>query len=329
MYDLGIIKPGSTIYIPFGSYAVATGAPSATTGLATSDILVYKDGGTTQRASAAGFSVAADFDSLTGINLVTIDLADNTTAGFWAAGSRYVVVVGDITIDGQTYRFPSATFTIGVAGATLNTTIASLSSQTSFTLTVGPAEDDALNGCAVYIHDVASAVQGGYAFVSDYTGSTKTVTLAAGTTFTAAATDNISVFPPTNVHAWRGTAVVAPDTAGYPKVTLKTGTGTGEVDLSSGRVKPLDRYIQNVAVDNFPFAMILTADKTYATGKTVAVSYSHDDGTSFTSLGNATEKANGGYQIDLTNTAMNAQQVMLRMTNADCDDKLIVITTVP
>lgn len=38
----------------------------------------------------------------------------------------------------------------------------------------------------------------------------------------------------TSVVQWTGTAVATPDTAGYPKVTLKSGTGTGEVALSSG-----------------------------------------------------------------------------------------------
>lgn len=200
MIDLGIVKPGSTIYVPFASFAGSTGASAATTGLATTDILVYKDGGTTERASQSGYTLldtdGLDFDGKTGINGFSISLADNTTAGFWAAGSRYWIVVGDVTIDSQTVRFVAATFMIGLPGAVLNTTIATLSTQTSFTLTDGPAEDDALNGCIVYIHDVASAVQGGFAVVSDYTGASKTVTLVAGTTFTAAAADNIMVLPP-------------------------------------------------------------------------------------------------------------------------------------
>lgn len=39
-----------------------------------------------------------------------------------------------------------------------------------------------------------------------------------------------------DVIKWNGTAVATPDTAGYPKVTLKSGTGTGEVSLASGAV---------------------------------------------------------------------------------------------
>lgn len=39
-----------------------------------------------------------------------------------------------------------------------------------------------------------------------------------------------------NVEEWNATSVPAEDTAGYPKVTVKSGTGTGEVSLSGGHV---------------------------------------------------------------------------------------------
>lgn len=42
--------------------------------------------------------------------------------------------------------------------------------------------------------------------------------------------------PKVDVTKWNGTAVATPDTAGYPKVTIKSGTGTGEISLSSGGV---------------------------------------------------------------------------------------------
>lgn len=235
MIDLGKVRPGSTIRIPFGSYAASTGASSATTNYAAADIQVYKNGSTTQRASASGITATADFDTNTGINLITIDLSDNTTADFWNAGAEYIVVVADVTIDGQTVRFPAARFTIGIDGAQLETTIATLSSQTSFTLTTGPAEDNALSGCLAYIHDIASAVQCGYAYVSSYTGSTKTVTLAAGTTFTVAAGDNISFLPRTDVYSLAGTACTARDIGA--SVLLSAGTGTGQLDFTSGVVK--------------------------------------------------------------------------------------------
>lgn len=39
---------------------------------------------------------------------------------------------------------------------------------------------------------------------------------------------------PVSVAQWNGSNVATPDTAGYPKVTIKSGTGTGEISLSSG-----------------------------------------------------------------------------------------------
>jgi len=198
--DFGIVKPGRTLYIPFDSFAGSTGASITLSGLAVTDIEIYKDGSVTQRSSDAGYTLldtdGIDFDGLTGIHGFSINLADNTDAGFYAAGSRYFVVVSSVTVDSQTVSFVACTFSIGQPDAVLNTTIATLSTQTSFTLTVGPAEDDALNNCWLMIHDVASAVQMAIGIVSDYTGATKTVTLAAAPTFTIAATDNVAVMGP-------------------------------------------------------------------------------------------------------------------------------------
>ena len=243
MIALGTVRPGRTIYIPFETFASSTGAPITLTGLATSDIQIYKDGGTTQRASAAGITLldtdGIDFDGLTGIHGFSIDLADNTTADFYQSGSRYFVVVSDVTVDSQTMRFVAATFEIGYPDAVLNTFIATLASQTSFTLNVGPAEDDALNGMEVMIHDAASAVQWGRAIVSDYTGATKTVTLAAGTTFTVAAKDNISIMsglsplPPTV--AGRALDVSTGGEAGLDWANI--GSPTTTVGLSGTTVK--------------------------------------------------------------------------------------------
>lgn len=200
MIDFGIVKPGRTLYVPFDSFAASTGAPTTISGFAVGDIKIYKDGGTTERASTSGFTLldtdGIDFDAITGINGFSIDLSDNTTADFYQAGSRYFVVISTITVDSQTVSFVACTFSIGHPDAVANTFIATLASQTSFTLNAGPAEDDALNGMWAIIHDAASAVQCAVVQISDYTGSTKTVTLAAGATFTVAAKDNISIMGP-------------------------------------------------------------------------------------------------------------------------------------
>jgi len=76
----------------------------------------------------------------------------------------------------------------------LTTTIATLASQTSFTLTAGSTDDDAYNNAIAIITDAATATQKAVGTVSDYTGSTKTITLVDDPgVFTMAATDNISL----------------------------------------------------------------------------------------------------------------------------------------
>ncbi len=51
-----------------------------------------------------------------------------------------------------------------------------------------------------------------------------------------------------NALYWNGSAVATPDTAGYPKVTGKVGTGTGEWSLSSGVVKATLEQILGTAL---------------------------------------------------------------------------------
>lgn len=235
MIDLGKVRPGRTLRIPFSSYNKTDGSSITMTNFAAADVLIYKDGGTTERASTAGFTATTDFDSKTGKHLAIIDLADNTTAGFFTAGSEYLVAIDAVTVDGVTTGGWIARFTIGYEGSLFDTTIASLSSQTSFTLTDGPAEDDALNNLVVFIHDIASAVQFGRAVIADYTGSTKTVTLQAGTTFTAAAGDNISIMPQGSLNAVDG------DQTDWNALT--TNSYQAKVWMQDDNANTNDRYI--------------------------------------------------------------------------------------
>lgn len=243
MINFGVVTPGSTIYIPFESFAGSTGAPITITGLATSDIRIYKNGGTTERASTNGYTLldtdGIDFDSVTGIHGFSIDLADNTTSGFYAAGADYIVVVSAVTVDSQTMSFIAARFSIGYPHTLINTTIATLANQTTFTLTTGPGEDDALNGLDVIIHDAASAVQIGQAVISDYVGATKSVTLAAATTFTIAAGDNISVLI---------TGSMRPEFAGR-KLSV-SAAGIAQADVVRWNTLPVTEYTDGSSINH-------------------------------------------------------------------------------
>lgn len=79
-----------------------------------------------------------------------------------------------------------------------------------------------------------------------------TVSIRVQTSSSGAKTTIIVVYPQeaddirASVTHWAGSAVASPDTAGHPKVTVKSGTGTGEVSLSSGLVTLAATGLDNV-----------------------------------------------------------------------------------
>lgn len=83
---------GTTIYLKFGTQRPSTGASYA---LASGAVSVYKDNSTTQ--STSGVTLAADFDSVTGMNHVAIDTSADGT--FYSSGSDFQVVLTAGTVD--------------------------------------------------------------------------------------------------------------------------------------------------------------------------------------------------------------------------------------
>ena len=217
----GRVPVGTVLPVVFGTYN-GSGASVAATGLAVTDIEIYKGTSMTQRASDAGYTLmdtdGLDLDGITGINGFSIDTGDNTDSGFYSVGSFFTVIVSAITVDSQTVSFVAATFSLGpaedfagypkvqAAGHMQNTTIATLASQVSFTLTAGSADNDAYNGCFVVVTDATTSAQKCVGLVQDYVGSTKTVTLAYNPgVFTMAAGDTIDIVAgpaPTSFQTW-------------------------------------------------------------------------------------------------------------------------------
>ena len=130
-----------TVHIPFNTFSSDDPSASVTvTDLADTDIHIHKDGSATQRASASGVSVAIDYDTITGNHLVSIDLSNNTDAGFFAAGSRYAVRLEGVTIDGATVNAWIGGWSIGILAAS----VALLS--TASALSVAQSDLDLLTG---------------------------------------------------------------------------------------------------------------------------------------------------------------------------------------
>jgi len=127
VYNAGDFNTTETVNIPVNSFDSNDPTASVTmTNLAAGDIEIHKDGSTTQRASDAGVTVTIDFDSATGCHMIHIDLSDNTDAGFYSDGSRYLVRIEGVTVDAGTLNAWVGGFSIGctlrptTAGRTLD-----------------------------------------------------------------------------------------------------------------------------------------------------------------------------------------------------------------
>lgn len=108
LIPLGDLPLGKTVPFFFPAYD-SDGASVTITGLAVTDIEIYKGTSMTQRSSDNGYALldtdGIDLDGITGIHGFSVDMSDNSDSGFYAADSFYHVVVNAITVDGQTVAF--------------------------------------------------------------------------------------------------------------------------------------------------------------------------------------------------------------------------------
>src|SRR3990172_7446360 len=118
-YPVFMVPAGDVLPIFFDTFDGGTGASITMTGLAVTDIEIYKDGSVTQRASDAGYVLldtdGIDFDAITGIHGFSVDTGDNTDAGFYTVGAWFTVVVSVVTVDAQTVSFVAAQFRLMAA----------------------------------------------------------------------------------------------------------------------------------------------------------------------------------------------------------------------
>ncbi len=88
--------------------------------------------------------------------------------------------------------------------------------------------------------EIATSWGIGYLDLTSTEMNADAVILKATVTNTGALAQVIVLYPQeagdirVNPTYWNDSAVATPDTAGYPKITVKAGTGTGEINLSSG-----------------------------------------------------------------------------------------------
>ena len=184
MNYVGDYTAGSIVYIYFNTFTSNDPAASSTmTNFVDTDVHIHKNDDLTQRNDTAGVAIDIDVDGITGGHFISIDTADNTIADFFVVGADYNVRIEGTTVDGGTINAFVGAFSLEnrhVAGSMARTTIASLASQTSFTLTAASADDSAYLNCAIIVTDQITAIQKAVGRISAYTGGTKTITPAEG-----------------------------------------------------------------------------------------------------------------------------------------------------
>lgn len=275
MIQLGDLTGTETIVIPFSTYG-SSNQSITLTGLATSDIEVYKGSSMTQRSSDAGYTLldtdGIDIDTITGIHGFSIDLSDNTDAGFFAAGNDYFVVVSSVTVDSQTVSFIAATFSIQnrfpyvyadgpipILGVADSGTAQSAAAGTLQARSGASFADDTVIG---FTASAFGSTQGYWQsrIITDNVGATDTFTVdnwtvtPSGTIsyvvhFTPPASDAASVIPAVDVTQWNGTAVATPTVEGVPEVDITHVAGTAEDLPTATALATVDTNVDAILVD--------------------------------------------------------------------------------
>ncbi len=220
-----------------GTTINSNGGDAEIRGTCRSLTLVMTDSETIQFVGITG-PIAISGTTLGTVNLhgVSTSLSDTTTAATVTDNTvrKTELTTIDTVVDGIQTDLDNGTDGLGALLAAINaggsspqllqtTTIATLASQVNFTLTAGSADDDAYNNQMVVVTDSATSTQKAIGLVSDYTGSTKTITLDVDPgVFTMATGDTIDII------AISGSSIgLSVDASG--NVTLKSGTHTGAI----------------------------------------------------------------------------------------------------
>ena len=326
-----------TVYVLFESVD-ALGASVTITGLAVTDIEIYKDGSVTQRSSDVGYTLldtdGIDFDATTGIHGFSIDLSDNTDAGFFAAGSDYHVVVNSITLEGQTVAFIAAHFAIEnrVSGGATAAAIADA------------VWDEVLTGLTHNITNSAGKKLRQAADVVAYSGTVNDAVAAADSFIIDASASSVDDFYVDQTFIFTDGAldgqarVVLTYTGATRTVTFDEPftsapvNGVG-IQITADHVHPIHQIAAailggtGVAMSNLEVLMVDSTTKDPKTSLTVTGEKSIDGGAFAAVTGTIAEVGSGIYQFDASAADMNGTIITFKFSSAGADVTFITVKT--
>lgn len=201
MLNFGTVLQDSTLVIPISTNDASGGTVNFSGTPVVGDVDIYKNGSATQRSSTAGFTVTSPFDGTTGLHIISIDLSDNTDAGFYSLGDTYLVsFTPTVTVDSQTIEAWIAQFTIesqadqnlrksgsGIITGTVSGTPTTTSNESNLT---GFANDDLIGRTIVFTGGTAN---GCAAVITDYASTNGTVSYTSGIATASVANDTFVI----------------------------------------------------------------------------------------------------------------------------------------
>ena len=270
----GDFAAGSTLRMIWNTFG-SSSQPITQTGLAVTDIEVYKGSSMTQRSSDSGYTLldtdGTDLDGITGIHGISIDLSDNSDAGFYAVGNDYFVVINAITVNGQTVQFCGGMFSIQ------NRATANGVGDYSVTLTIRTTGGTPVSGVSVWVN--SSNTRSGSVAGTKVTDTNGQVTFNLEyTTYYVFCTLSAYTFAPAQFTAASGsvsftkdiaTAVAVGSTAAYTDSFLTRAIADVRESLDEPNVSA--KYTDARIIEHLEKAYILVLNEVNRQSKTPAV----------------------------------------------------------
>jgi hypothetical protein len=242
------------------------------------------------------------------INATVSSRSSHDAAGVWSAGSRELSTPNNYKAD--------------VSSLALEATLTAMKGAT-FAEATDSLEAIRNRGDAAWISATGFST---HAAADIWSVGTRALTDKTG--FALSSTSIIAIWEK-NISAFAGAGYAGT----YLKVLYDDWLNGGRLDLLLDAIKAKTDNLpsglpKNVALSNFEFLMVLSSDHiTPATGKTLTEQISKDGGAFAACTNNSAEVGSGVYKVNLTQAEMNADVIVLKFTETNCDQRTITILT--
>jgi len=259
----------------------------------------------------------SDLTQIGGVAQSATDLKDFADAGYDPGTNKITGCKASDDMRGTDNAALAASYTAARAGYIDNINNANLATI---------ADISTLTATEIAYLNAAISSRSSHDAAAVWAVATRALTDKAGFSLSAA---GITAILQENISAYSGAGYVGT----YIKTLYDDLLDGGRLDLLIDAIKAQTDDLpsgpaKGVELANFEFLMVLSSDHiTPATGKTLIEQISKDGGAFVACTNDAAEIGSGVYKITITSTEMNADVIVLKFTEANCDQRTITILT--